>query len=79
MISSMDNPLEIVMTSDTNITANFVARAFTDGFESGIDLRHLLWTTMRGTRHGLSNPIMLLTWDNMQPNRARLATTRAVH
>jgi Pro-kumamolisin, activation domain len=43
-LSSTNNPLTIVMTSDTNIMADFIARVFTDGFESG-NLSHLPWTT----------------------------------
>jgi polygalacturonase len=39
-----NNLLTVVMESDTNVTANFIARVFTDGFESG-DLSNLAWTT----------------------------------
>jgi hypothetical protein len=40
----LNNPLTVVVTSNMNVTANFIARVFTDGFESG-GLSHLLWTT----------------------------------
>ncbi len=42
--NSSNNPLTVGVTSDMTITANFAARQFTDGFESG-DLSHLPWTT----------------------------------
>lgn len=43
-VNSPNNPLPVSMTGNLNITANFVARQFTDGFESG-NLSHLPWTT----------------------------------
>jgi len=43
-VVSLNNPLSVVVNSDLNITANFVSRVFTDGFESG-NLSHLSWIT----------------------------------
>jgi hypothetical protein len=43
-VSSLNNPLTVVMQGDLSLTANFVSLPFTDGFESG-DLSHLSWTT----------------------------------
>jgi subtilase family serine protease len=43
-VSSLNNPLTVVMQTDLSLTANFVSLPFTDGFESG-DLSHLSWTT----------------------------------
>jgi hypothetical protein len=43
-VSSSANPLVLVVQSVLNLTANFVAFPFTDGFESG-GLSHLPWTT----------------------------------
>lgn len=42
--NSLSNPLAVSVTGNMTITANFAARQFTDGFESG-DLSHLPWTT----------------------------------
>ena len=42
--NSSSNPLQVSVTGDTTITANFAARQFTDGFESG-NLLQLPWTT----------------------------------
>jgi Pro-kumamolisin, activation domain/Divergent InlB B-repeat domain len=42
--SSIANPFAFAVNSDLNVTGNFVARQFTDGFESG-DLLHLPWIT----------------------------------
>jgi hypothetical protein len=45
-VSSTDNPLIVVMAGNTNITANFTNKAFTDGFESGsLTNNNLLWMT----------------------------------
>lgn len=41
---SVANPFAFAVNSDLNVTANFVPRTFTDGFESG-NLSHLTWTT----------------------------------
>jgi hypothetical protein len=43
-VSSLNNPLTVVVQSDLSVTANFVSLPFTDGFESG-DLSHLSWIT----------------------------------
>ena len=42
-VISLNNPLTVVVTSATNITANFIAKVFSDGFESG-SLTNLPWT-----------------------------------
>jgi Pro-kumamolisin, activation domain/Divergent InlB B-repeat domain len=43
-VSSSANPLTVVVQNNVNLTANFIALPFTDGFESG-NLSHLPWTT----------------------------------
>ncbi|MEJ0089345.1 MAG: protease pro-enzyme activation domain-containing protein [Limisphaerales bacterium] len=43
-IASSNNPLTLVVQSNLNLTANFAAVAYTDGFESG-NLSHLSWVT----------------------------------
>jgi hypothetical protein len=43
-VSSLNNPLTVVVQSDMNLTANFAPIPFTDGFESG-NLSQLPWTT----------------------------------
>lgn len=43
-VVSVANPFGLAVNSDLNVTASFVARQFTDGFESG-NLSHLAWTT----------------------------------
>ena len=43
-VNSANNPLSQTIAGDLTVTANFVSRSFTDGFESG-DLSHLPWTT----------------------------------
>ncbi|MGD0087980.1 MAG: protease pro-enzyme activation domain-containing protein [Verrucomicrobiota bacterium] len=43
-VNAPNNPLSIPVTGNLTVTANFTARQFTDGFESG-DLSHLPWTT----------------------------------
>ncbi len=43
-VSSSANPLVVVVQNNVNLTANFIALPFTDGFESG-NLSHLPWTT----------------------------------
>jgi|TARA_B110000116_G_scaffold96657_1_gene84346 subtilisin family serine protease len=43
-ISSLDNPIRLVITDGTNIEANFSSRSLSDDFESG-DLGRLPWLT----------------------------------
>jgi hypothetical protein len=43
-INSLDNPIRLVITDDTDIKANFSLRSLTDDFESG-DLTRLPWST----------------------------------
>ena len=43
-ISSLDNPIRLVITDGTNIEANFSSRSLSDDFESG-DLAGLPWLT----------------------------------
>ena len=43
-INSLDNPIRLVVTDDTDIEANFSLRSLSDDFESG-DLARLPWST----------------------------------
>ena len=43
-INSLDNPIRLVITDDTDIKANFSLRSLSDDFESG-DLARLPWST----------------------------------
>lgn len=43
-VNSPNNPFTITVNSDLTVAANFVARQFTDGFETG-NLLHLPWAT----------------------------------
>ena len=42
--NSLDNPLELIITGDTSIEANFAPISLTDDFETG-DFGHLQWKT----------------------------------
>ncbi len=43
-INTLDNPVKLVITSDTNLKANFISRSLSDDFESG-NLSRLPWLT----------------------------------
>lgn len=43
-INSLDNPLDLVVTEDINVVANFAPISLTENFESG-DFGHLQWKT----------------------------------